>query len=212
MTVTLCDKDTVPQDEISMIRHLIYQPDESTLRQRENEYMKHLMWMLRDSVSQSDRDHFLLVNRENDTHRKKVQNRLQKLDIFNLEEMAQEFKVNFTHLDLSFKRSRDALEWLKKGDGPDDDESFDGYERNLLEPCNRRWAFLGEMDELSHYFAIRASNRHVFRRRIKDFNYVVTVTEDIPLYTTRYLKALVDLPDEEAYQKVATTFIMGFTV
>ena len=203
----------MPREDIQKVREFIYTTDESTLRERESEFTRGLMFMLGGGISQNARDKFLLNNREHDTHLSKTKRRLEKLDIYNLEQMAEEFKVKFTSLDMTFKMSTDALQWLQSGDRCDENsQSFDAYEKNYLNPCNRRWAFLGEMEDLAHYFAIRASNRHVFRRRIKDYDYIVTVTEDVPPITISYLKALVDLPTEEEYQKVATTFIMGFTV
>lgn len=197
---------------------ILYMRDERSLEERRDWYSQNLMFYLNDDVPQDLTDRFILNSRECDTDWSNAQERLSKLDIFNLEEMAKEFGVEFTHLEKSFEDSNAALRWLHYGDEgkdenlkPFDAMCFQEYQDDFLEPCNRRWSFLGDINDLAHYFAIRESNENVCRRRLHDHDFVVTITNEVPLKTAMYLKAVLGA-DDKTYLKIAQTFIMGYTV
>jgi len=196
----------------------LYKKDDRSLEEREEHYFQNLMFALSDECPKDLTERFILNSRESDTDWSDAQERLSKLNIFNLEEMSQEFGVKFTHLEKTFEDSNAALRWLHYGDESESDElksiygmCFKEYEDDFLEPCNRRWSFLGDFNDLAHYFAIRESNENVFWRRLDQCDYVVRVTNEMPVKTALYLRSVVDA-DEETYLKISQTFIMGYTV
>lgn len=196
----------------------LYKKDDRSLEERKEHRFQNLMFALSDDFPEDLKDRFILNSRECDIDWSDAQERLSRLNIFNLEQMSQEFGVKFTHLEETFENSNAALRWLHYGDESKDEElrlfdamCFQEYEDDFLEPCNRRWSFLGDFNDLAHYFAIRESNQNVCSRRLHDHDYVVTITTEMPVKKALYLRSVVDA-DEETYLKISQTFIMGYTV